>query len=142
MGVTINAFGEWLPKPIEVLYAESKGKKITEEFLTNIPDLSDSEYQSFMNSETDLTKYVNTDYYNLKRTDRPLWDLLEYIKSMSFKQQKETSKLGRLNFQVPSFFESNFEAAQKTLSGHTRSGFSSFLSSVKAKLYGKTCDEA
>ena len=142
MGVTINAFGEWLPKPIEVLYAESKGKKITEEFLTNIPDLSDSEYQSFMNSETDLTKYVNTDYYNLKRTDRPLWDLLEYIKSMSFKQQKETSKLGRLNFQVPSFFESNFEAAQKTLSGHTRSGFSSFLSSVKAKLYGKTGDEA
>ena len=142
MGVTTNAFGEWLPKPIEVLYAESQGTKITSEFLQNIPEISESQYRNFKQNNEDLTKYVNDDYYNLKKNDINLWNLLEFIKKMSFEQQKDSSKSGRLNFQVPSFFVHDFEVTQKLLSGQERSGLSTFLSSVKAKLFGKTGDEA
>lgn len=141
LGVTVNAKGEWLPKPIEVLYIESKGGKIDD--YNNIPEMTQDEYNSFRNNDTNnVLTYVNTAYYDLKHNDKNLWNLLEYLKKISFNQQQGVGKSSRLDFQVPSFFAHNFEVAQKLIAGEEKSKFSTFLSSITAKLWGKQGDEA
>ncbi len=113
VGKTVDVYGNWLPIPMD----DASGKKPLD------------------------NTFIDDDYYELKKNNKPLWDLLEKLKEISFQKQMEAPKSGRLNFQIPTYVASNLELVRKTLKDKNESPFSQFINSIRKKYFGVTGDE-